>query len=86
MNFDTVWQIIRYGLIAVGGIAVGRGWVNENDVVTIVGAIGALLSVAWGLYVKAGTRSVPGVTAARKDVPVVSTVTGQTISGPDSSK
>lgn len=86
MNFDTVWQLIRYGLIAVGGIAVGRGMVTQDEVITIVGALGQIATVAWGVYVKAGTTAVPDKTAERKDVPTVSAATGQVIPGSATSK
>jgi hypothetical protein len=33
-------------------------------------------SAWWGLYVRKGTRAVSEVTAARRDVPTVSPVTG----------
>lgn len=76
MNWDTVWQIIRYLLIAGGGILVGKGYVTTEQVTTIVGAIGSIGAVVWGMYVKFGTKAVPQSTAARPDVPTVSGATG----------
>lgn len=76
MNQDTIWQLIRYGLIAAGSFLVGKGYFSEGDVSTIVGAIGAVFPILWGLYVKAGTKAVPASTAARSDVPTVSAATG----------
>lgn len=76
MNSDTVWQIIRYILIAGGSFATGKGWVTADQVTTIVGALGSLFAVAWGLFVKSGTKAVPEATAARSDVPTVSAATG----------
>lgn len=81
MNFDSFWQLLRYGLMIVGGIAVGKGWVTEEQVVTVVGAIGVIATVAWGVYVKWGTQSVSAATAARADVPTVSPVTGNVMPG-----
>jgi hypothetical protein len=75
MTSDSVWQVVRYLLIAAGSFATGKGWVT-SDQVTSIGAIGTLFTVAWGLYVKAGTRAVPSVAAARPDVPTVSAATG----------
>jgi hypothetical protein len=77
MNADTIWQLIRYGLIAVGSFLVGRGYFSDGDWQTIVGAIGAVFPILWGLYVKAGTKAVPASTAARADVPTVSAATGK---------
>jgi hypothetical protein len=53
-----------------------RQEVTSDQVTSIIGAIGTLFTVAWGLYVKAGTRAVPSVAAARPDVPTVSAATG----------
>jgi hypothetical protein len=76
MTSDSVWQVVRYLLIAAGSFATGKGWVTSDQVTSIIGAIGTLFTVAWGLYVKAGTRAVPSVAAARPDVPTVSAATG----------
>jgi hypothetical protein len=76
MNQDTIWQLIRYGLIAAGSFLVGKGYFSEADVTTIIGAIGAVFPIIWGIYVKAGTKAVPASTAARPDVPTVSGATG----------
>jgi hypothetical protein len=76
MNQDTIWQLIRYGLIAAGSFFVGKGYISSEQVTTIVGAIGAVFPIAWGLYVKANTKAVPAATAARNDVPTVSAATG----------
>lgn len=76
MNSDNVWQIIRYGLIALGGFITNKGLVSSDQWITIVGAIGTIFPIVWGLYVKAGTTAVPDATAARKDVPTVSGITG----------
>jgi hypothetical protein len=76
MTSDSVWQVVRYLLIAAGSFATGKGWVTSDQVTGVIGAIGTLFTVAWGLYVKAGTRAVPSVAAARPDVPTVSAATG----------
>lgn len=76
MNQDTIWQIIRYGLIAVGGYFTNKGIVSSDQWTTIVGALGTIFPIAWGLYVKFNTKAVPAATAARVDVPTVSAATG----------
>jgi len=76
MNQDSVWQAIRYSLIALGGFLAGKGYVTAEQVTTIVGALGMVFPVIWGFYVKANTRAVPEATAARADVPTVSAATG----------
>lgn len=76
MTWDTIWQIVRYILIAGGSFLVGKGWITAENVESIVGAIGTIGAVLWGIYVKAGTKAVPAETAARADVPTVSAATG----------
>jgi pantothenate kinase len=76
MKWDTFWQIARYILIAVGSFATGKGWVTDDQVTAIVGAIGTIGAVLWGLFVKSGTTAVPDAVAARADVPTVSAATG----------
>lgn len=82
MKWDTVWQIARYILIAVGSFATGKGWVTADQVTAIVGAIGTIGAVVWGLFVKSGTTAVPDTVAARADVPTVSAATGAVSTGP----
>ena len=76
MKWDTIWQILRYILIAGGGVAVGKGWITNEQLLTLVGAIGSIGAVVWGLFVKSGTTAVPDAVAARADVPTVSGATG----------
>jgi hypothetical protein len=76
MKWDTIWQILRYLLIAGGGFLTGKGYITAEQLTTIVGAIGSVGAILWGLFVKAGTTAVPDATAARADVPTVSAATG----------
>jgi hypothetical protein len=76
MTSDSVWQVVRYLLIAAGSFATGKGWVTSDQVTSIIGAIGTLFTVAWGLYVKFGTRATTADTAVRPDVQTVSAATG----------
>lgn len=76
MTSDTIWQILRYILIAAGSFLVGKGYVTAENVELLVGAAGTIFTVVWGLYVKAGTKAVPAATAERPDVPTVSQATG----------
>ena len=78
MTSDSVWQVVRYLLIAAGSFATGKGWVTSDQVTGLIGALGTIFTVAWGVYVKFGTKAVPAATAARKDVPTVSAATGKT--------
>lgn len=76
MNADTIWQLIRYALIAVGSWITSKGYLSGENWETIIGAIGMLFPIIWGLFVKSGTKAVPEAVAARADVPTVSGATG----------
>ena len=82
MSWDTIWQIARYILIAGGSFLVGKGYISAENVETIVGAIGSVGAILWGLYVKKGTTAVPNEVAARSDIPTVSAATGTVSTGP----
>ncbi len=76
MNQDMIWQLIRYGLLAVGGYFTNKGIVTGDQLTSIIAALGTLFTTGWGLYVKYGTKATPAATAARSDVPTVSAATG----------
>lgn len=78
MNQDSIWQIIRYVLIAAGAFFAGKGWVTEDQWIAIVSAIGGVFAALWGLYVKWNTSPVLDKVIAQKSVPVVSGATGET--------
>jgi len=75
MNADTIWQLIRYALIAVRGWITSKGYLSGEDWETLIGAIGMLFPIIWGLFVKSGTKAVPQAVAEHSDIPTVSGVT-----------
>ncbi|QDM18095.1 hypothetical protein FNL55_20400 [Tardiphaga sp. vice352] len=76
MKWGSIWQILRYILIAGGGFLTGKGYITAEQVTTLVGAIGSVGAILWGLFVKSGTTAVPDGVAARSDVLTVSAATG----------
>jgi hypothetical protein len=81
MKWDTVWQILRYILIAGGGFLTGKGYLSADQVTSIIGAVGSIGAVLWGLFVKSGTTAVPDAVATRVDIPTVSGATGTIVEG-----
>lgn len=73
---DTVWQIIRYVLLAGFGWLSGKGYISAEQSTAIIGALGALFTAGWGIFVKWKTVAVSAETGARPDVPTVSSATG----------
>lgn len=47
MNWDTVQQVLRIVFNALGGILVGKGYLSEDMVTTLVGGLLSIGSVLW---------------------------------------
>ncbi len=86
MNADSIFQLIRYMLIAVGGYITGRGWANEAQWEAVIGFVAVLLPAIWGLYVKWRTSPVSDKVIAREDIASVSSATGEAVSKPSAQK
>ena len=78
MNSETIWQILRYALLAGGGYFVNKGLLTNDALTSIISGFGTLFVAAWGIYVKAGTKAVPEAVANRPEIPTVSAATGAT--------
>ena len=76
MTSDTIWQLIRYALLLAFGPLVAKGYMSSDEVTTVIGAVGAIFTAGWGVWVKYGTRATTAAHAARTDTPVVSPATG----------
>ncbi|RTL49778.1 MAG: hypothetical protein EKK40_15690 [Bradyrhizobiaceae bacterium] len=76
MTSDTIWQIVRYALLALGGFFINKGLITSDQLTAIIGALGTLFTAGWGIYVKYGTRATTSDAAMRSDVPTVSAATG----------
>ncbi len=85
MSNDTFFQIVRYLLIAFGGSVTGGGLISEEQWVAIIGALGTLGSILWGLYVKWNTSAVLNTVIKRQDLPAVSSATGARVPPPSTS-
>jgi hypothetical protein len=78
MSQDQIWQWIRYVLLLGGGYLINKGQVSEEQWQSIVGGLGAVFAVAWGVYVRWNTKAVPTPVVNRQDLPVASSLTGIT--------
>ena len=76
MTSDTIWQLIRYALLLAFGPIVAKGYMSSDEVTTVIGALGAIFTAGWGVWVKYGTKATTAAHAARTDTPVVSPATG----------
>lgn len=81
---DSVWHLLRMGLVAAGSWLVATGKVPmfnveyvADQIIQILGAIIVVVTAAWGLYVTFRTKAVPDVVVQQDpSIPVVSPVTG----------
>ncbi len=78
MTSDTIWQLIRYALLAIGGFFVNKGTISNDQLMTIIAGLGTIFTAAWGIYVKFGTKATTAAAAAKPSVPTVSAATGKT--------
>lgn len=76
MNFNLVWMIARYALIAVGSGLVAKGHIDEPGLQEIIGGIGAVGAAVWGVYTRKGTQAVANDVVDKKKLPTVSQATG----------
>lgn len=77
MTSDTIWQLIRYGLLALFNYLATKGYVTAEQGTAVIGALGTLFTVAWGVWVKFGTKATTASHADKVTTPVVSPATGK---------
>jgi hypothetical protein len=84
MSNDTLWDTFRNGLIAGGTLLAGYGWFDVakvepfiNNAMAIGGALMAVGTFAWTIWVKFGTKAVPMIVASQPEIPTVSAITGR---------
>lgn len=73
---DLAAQALRYALFMLGGYMTKKG-IDGDTQSLVLGAVTAIATLAWGVYVKYGTKAVPVDVAARPTVPTVNAITGQ---------
>lgn len=70
MNSEQVLSLVRQILLAGGGFAVGKGWVDNETMIAVVGAILVLISSGWAFWER---RDKAIVQAAAAKVPISDT-------------
>lgn len=67
MNTEQITSIVRQILLAVGGFVVGKGWVDNETMMQIAGALSVIVGSVWALW----TRTKKNIVAsAAAKVPV----------------
>lgn len=54
MNKNELYGVVRTLLAAVGGIAVGKGWVDSETAVAVAGALATIVVAVWSVKSKRG--------------------------------
>jgi hypothetical protein len=74
-----IWGLTRLVLCTVGGALASRGDfdISEGEIEGVAGAVIALASICWGIYVRWNARGVPLEVAMRPEIPVKSDLTGK---------
>ena len=52
MDGEQVWGIVRTVLAAIGGLAVGKGWISNDMLTAILGGGGTIFVAIWSVLSK----------------------------------
>jgi hypothetical protein len=52
MNQDQIFGIIRHVLTTLGGVAVTKGWVDEESALELTGLVMSAIGFVWSFWVK----------------------------------
>mgnify|MGYP001270418428 CR=1 FL=1 len=47
MQAEQIWGLLRTILAAVGGVAVGKGWIDEQTFTAVLGGVGTIFVAVW---------------------------------------
>ena len=56
---DQLWGIVRTLLLAGGGFAVSKGYIDNDTMIAVVGAIVVIASALWGFFHRAAMIAAP---------------------------
>jgi hypothetical protein len=52
MNQEQIFGLIRHGLTTLGGIAIAKGWINEEETYELIGILMSIVGFAWSYGAK----------------------------------
>ena len=83
MSWDQVLGILRAVLSAVGGWAVGKGYIDDATATSLGGAVVVIASSAWSVWANTQSAKIKSVNAADNGVKVVpNSVDASAVDGP----
>lgn len=71
MNTDQITSIIRQVLLAVGGFVVGKGWVDNDTMIQLAGALSVIVGSIWAIWTRTD-KNIVASAAAKVTVPAAS--------------
>lgn len=80
MTSDQIGGIIRTILAAIGGVIVGKGWIDNETMLAISGAIATIVVGGWSWWTNRASKVVDPATAKPKD-PVGAAQTKAAVTG-----
>jgi hypothetical protein len=52
MTGEEAWGVVRTVLAALGGIAVGKGWIDSELLTALIGGGGTIFIAVWSVWSK----------------------------------
>lgn len=81
MNTEQITSIVRQILLAVGGFVVGKGYVDQETMLQIAGALSVIIGSVWAIWsrtdksiVASAAAKVPVSETAQKSVGITAPV------------
>ena len=71
MTQDQLLSIVRSVILAVGGWATGKGYVDGATATTVGGALVTIITAAWGWYVNSQAAKIASINNTENGVKVV---------------
>ena len=62
-NLDQILSLVRSIIAVFGGYAIGRGWINEEQLTLFAGIAASLVPLIWGMAVHTDTAKLASVAA-----------------------
>lgn len=59
MNQDQIFGIIRHVLTTLGGVAITKGWIDEESAIELTGLVMSIIGFTWSFWIK--RKSTPSI-------------------------
>lgn len=83
MSWEQISSILRHILTFGGGFAVAKGWVSEQTMIALVGALITIGGAVWGIFNKTESSMVASAAAIPGTVVVTTPALAASVTNPD---